>query len=187
MQNCITHVSIQISIILPLLPALRKSVPMELNGLSQMRKEVFRVVTSGIKVELVRNFLGQQLLMHLLSRGCESVFILLSTIDVDCLSSELRLVLARQKKRIVLVPVCEVNWIAKYSAKQLGKRTCVTQIGIQFGRGFCHKRRALGADRAEKFRMRKGKTQRSISAHGEASDTSRLAFAIYTIFGFDEG
>src|SRR5437762_3491450 len=84
------------SIILPLLSALRKSVPVKLDSFPKVRKKIFRAMPSGINVELVRDFLGNQLFMHLLCGGCKSVFVSLSTINVDRLSFELRLVFARQ-------------------------------------------------------------------------------------------
>ena len=95
-------------------------MPVELDSLSQMRKKIFRVVAAGIKMELVRDFLSQQLFVHLLGGGRESIFIILSAINVDRVSSELCLVLARQKKWIVLVPMRDADGITENIAQQLG-------------------------------------------------------------------
>jgi hypothetical protein len=62
---------------------------MELNGLSQMRKKIFRAVASRIKMKLMWDLLREQLLMHLLGGGCESVFILLPAINVERLTLQL--------------------------------------------------------------------------------------------------
>lgn len=88
-------------------------MPVKLDGLAQMRKEIFRAMPAGIQMELVGDFLGEQLLMHLLRGGCESVFIILPAIDVDRLSSQLCLVLARQKEWIVLVPMRDVDGVTE--------------------------------------------------------------------------
>ena len=73
---------------------------------------------AGIKMELVRNFLLQQLLVQLLGPSRESVFILLPAIDVDRLIPKLYLVLSQQLERIVLVPVRHIYWIAEHRAQQ---------------------------------------------------------------------
>ena len=109
-------------------------MPVELDGLSQVRKKILRIVASGIKMELVGNSFGQELFMHLLCGGCETIFILLPAINVDCLSSDLRLVLACQKKRIVLVPVRDINWIPEYISQQLGEWPSIVKVRIKFAR-----------------------------------------------------
>ena len=92
-------------------------MPVKLDSFSKVRKKIFRIMTSAIKLELVRNFLGNQLFVHLLCGGCKSVFVLLSAINVDRLSSDLRLILPRQQKRIVLVPMRDVDGITENIAQ----------------------------------------------------------------------
>src|SRR5205823_2363017 len=152
----------------------------------KVRKKIFRAMASGIKVELVRDFLGNQLFVYLLCGGCKSVFVLLSAINVDRLSSELRLVFARQEKWIVLVPMRNINWIAEHTAQQFGQRSGVVKVSIQFARRFCDQRRTLRAHRSEKLGMRKGKAQSSVTPHRKPGDASRLAFAYHAVPGFDE-
>src|SRR5256885_1215969 len=151
-----------------------------------MREKIFRVMPAGIKMELVRDLLGYQLFVHLLCGGCKSVFVLLSAINVDRLSSDLRFVFARQEKWIVLVPMRNINWIAEHTAQQFGQRSGVVKVSIQFARRFCHQRGTLRAHRSEKLGMRKGEAQRSVTPHGKPGDPSRLAFANHAILGFDK-
>ncbi len=58
-------------------------MPMELDGFSQMRLKIIRIVTARIKMELVRNTFRGKLFMHLLRALLKPEIVLLPAVDID--------------------------------------------------------------------------------------------------------
>src|SRR4029077_5258740 len=111
-----------------------------------MRKKIFRIMPTRVKVELVRNLLRQQLLVHLLCGRRKSIFVLLPAVEVDRLAPDLRLVLAGQLEWIVLVPMRNIDWITEYRTQELGHRSGIAQIGVKFAWWFRDQCRTLRAN-----------------------------------------
>ena len=90
---------------------------MELDGFSQMRLKIIRIVTARIKMELVRDAFRGKLFMHLLRALLKPEIVLLPAVDIDGLRLDLDFVPAGQLEGIVLLPMRNVDRIAENIAK----------------------------------------------------------------------
>src|SRR5258708_1108673 len=155
----------------------REGVGMELQRFAQVRQEIVRRVPSGVKVKLVANAFGHELFVQFAGALVEAEVILLAAVDVDCEIPELRPVLSRQHKRIVLVPVREVDGIAERSSQHSSKRPGALKIRVEFLRILRDQGGTLHAYRSEKFWVREGKTERAVSSHRNPGNPTRAPAA----------
>ena len=105
--------------------------------------------------------------------GCaffESVVVILTAVEIDGHTPQGGLIPVRQNERTILVPVCDIDRAAEDRRQQLSHRSAGFSRGVEFLRRFRYQCRTLRADCREQFRMREGKTQRSITTHGDAAD-----------------
>ena len=73
-------------------------------------------------MKLVPNAFRQQLFVHPGGPVREAVFILLPAINVDNLRPHLDLISSRETEGIILLPMWDINWIAKDPAQQPSQR-----------------------------------------------------------------
>jgi len=128
-------------------------------------------------MKFVPNSLCEQLLVYFRYPSCKAVFVLLPAVYVNSFGLDLCLALPRQVEGIILLPVRAIDRIAKNLAQQVGKRPHIPKIGIHFARRFGDECRALRAHGGKKLGMRKGKSQRAITAHGKSGYASRFPVA----------
>src|SRR5215469_10309552 len=138
-----------------------------------MREEIFGVVSAGIQMKFVLDALTRQLVVELGRAFGKAVFVLLAAIEVDGLTLNLAAVFPCQVKRIVGVPMRNLDGVAKHRSKQVGQPAGVFQNLVELLRSFGEERRALGAHRAKQFRAGEGDAQGAITSHGKAGDSSR--------------
>jgi len=159
---------------------------MELHDLGEVIKEIGEAVVAGIWMIFVLHLFFLQLLMQ---GGCtffKAVVVILTAVEVDGHPPQRGLIPVRQNERTVLLPVCDLNRAAENRCQQLSQRSTGLSSGVEFLGRFRDQRGALRADRGEQFGMQKSKTQRAISAHGDAANGSIAPSFADTVLSFDQ-
>ena len=149
-----------------------KQVPMELQSLPKMRKEILRCMAARIKMKLMRDSRRDQLLVQFAGAHRKTVLVILPAVEINCHGLQSCTMLSCQHKWIVLVPMSNVNRVPEHSAEKIGQRPGMLQVLIHLFRRLDNQRRALCAHRSEQFGMREGEEERAVSCGLESRGTS---------------
>src|SRR5262244_3909878 len=112
-----------------------------------MREEIFGVVSAGIQMKFVLDTLTRQLAVELGRAFGKAVFVLPAAIEVDGLTLNLTAVFTCKVKRVIGVPMRNLDGIAKHRSQQVCQPAGVFQILVELLGSFGDERGALSAHR----------------------------------------
>ncbi len=131
----------------------------------QVRREVGRIVPSGVQMKFVGHVPRRQDFVQNCGPRVKRVIILIAAIEVNLQSRQIRR--SRQRDRAFPIPVRRVGRAAKYAPEDPGAigLTALGRRTAKKDRQFLDQRGAVGAYGREELRMPEGQVQRAIPAH----------------------
>src|SRR5271165_7228741 len=149
----------------------------------KMFREVRPVVSAGIQMEFVRNFLRREQVMKCPRARVEAELVFGSAVEVDFHSRGPR-AFCHQRERIIVVPEGAIERGAEGRAHGPGERLSLRTIGGSSLRQFRYERGAVCAGRPEKLRIPQGEPQGSIAAHRDARYAAVAPLGLNAIMAF---
>ena len=119
---------------------------MEFYDLADVRAEIGCAVVAGVEMEFVFDVLFLKLLIERCRAYLEVIFVVAPAIEINGERADGSLVFLSQDKRIVLIPMSDVDRIPEYGTHQFAKAAAGAHRGVKFLRRLGHEGCALRAD-----------------------------------------
>src|SRR5579872_4196775 len=116
----------------------------------------------------------------------EAIVVVSAAIEIDRHAMQRGLIFRGQNEWAVVLPMLDVDRMAKDCTQQLAQRRARAGRRVEFLGRLGDQCRTLSADRSEHFRMRKSETQRAVASHGNTADAPGTSGPADAIFVLDE-
>ena len=159
---------------------------MKFHDFGEVGEEISEAVVARVQMVLVLHAQLLQLFMQDGGSLFETVVVILAAVEIDGELLQGGGIFAREQKRVVGVPVRNIDWISEDIRQHFSQRSAGAGGEIKFAGRLGNQCGALGTDGRKHFGMAEGETQGTVSAHGDSGDRSIAAAFADAVFLFDE-
>src|SRR5580692_3823240 len=159
---------------------------MKLHDLAEVNQKIRKAVVAGIKMILVLHAFFLQLLVQRRRPFFEAVVIILTAVEIDPEPFQGSSIFLSKEKRVIVLPMGTVNWVAENISQHFPQRGARTGSGVEVLRRLRDECGTLGAHGREHFGMAEGETQRAVTPHGNTADRPVISALGNAVFLFDQ-